>query len=542
MADAIVIGAGPNGLVAANRLADAGWAVTVVEEQDEPGGAVKSGELVEPGFVNDHCSSFYPLAVASPAIARLGLEKHGLRWLRSRAAVAHPAADGSCAVLSIDLEQTMASLEAFAAGDGDAWRRLYSLWERIGDQVMGMLATPFPHLRPAARLAAKLGPSGLLRLARLGALGVRRLAEEEFRGAGAGRLLAGNALHADLSPEMAPSAAYGWILCSLGQRFGFPIPEGGAGKLTEALVRRLRARGGELACGRRATRVLIRRGRAVGVELDGGERLGARRAVLADVDAPQLYRELVPGNLLGARVRDDVRRFQYDSATVKVDWTLDGPIPWTAAEAGGAATVHIADDLDFLSRHAACLMTGRIPSEPFLVFGQYRGVDPSRMPPGKEVAWAYTHVPQSPVGDAGPDGLSGRWDEPETEAFVARIEQQVERLAPGFRSSIRGRHVLTPPRFGATNRNLVNGALNGGTAQLHQQLVLRPIPRLGRPETPIRRLYLCSASIHPGGGVHGAPGEAGARVALLRDRLRRSGIALGGGAALAAALAGRRRG
>jgi phytoene dehydrogenase-like protein len=543
MPDAIVIGAGPNGLVAANRLADAGWEVTVVEEQDEPGGTVRSAELVEPGFVSDLLSAFYPLAVASPAIARLELEQHGLRWCRSRTALAHPSADGTCAVLSTDLEATMASLESFGSGDGEAWARLYSLWERIGDEVIGMVMSPMPPVRPAARLAIELGPSGLLRLARFGTLGVRRLAEEEFTGPAGGLLLAGNALHADLMPEMSPSALYGWLLTSLGQAVGFPTPEGGAGRLTEALVRRLRARGGELVCGMRAREVLIRRGRAVGVELDGGERLAARRAVLADVDAPQLYEELVREPALGARIRDDLRRFQFDSATVKVDWTLDAPIPWSAAEARGAGTVHVADDLDALTRYATDLVTGRIPAEPFMVLGQYAPVDRSRMPDGKEVAWAYAHVPQRPVGDAGRDGLTGTWDERETEAFVARMEERVERLAPGFRSSIRARHVLAPPDFDAIDRNLPNGAINGGTAQLHQQLVLRPIPGLGRAETPIRRLFLCSASIHPGGGVHGACGEAGARAALLRDRGERARIALGGAAAaatLAAIARGRR--
>lgn len=535
MPDAVVIGAGPNGLVAANRLADAGWSVTVVEEQPEPGGAVRSGELVEPGFVSDRFSAFYPLGVASPALRALRLEDFGLRWARSANAVAHPASDGTCAVIGPDVDATAASLDEFAAGDGDAWRRLYALWGRVGENALGMLTAPFPPVRSAAGLALKLPPRELLRLARIGTLGVRRFADEEFRGAGGGRLLAGSALHADLAPEMAPSAVYGWVLCSLAQQVGFPAPVGGAGELTGALVRRLQARGGELVCGERVVRVAVERGRAVGVELAGGERLGARRAVLADVDAPQLYLELLPPEAVPARVRDDLRRFEFDNATFKVDWTLDGPIPWAAPAARATGTVHVAEDMDFLTQHAAELMMRRIPARPYLVLGQYSTVDPTRMPPGKEVAWAYTHVPQRPRGDAGPDGLGGAWDEREREAFVARVEEQVERLAPGFRELIRARHVCAPPDFAAADRNLHGGALNGGTSQLHQQLVFRPVPGLGRPETPVHRLYLCSAAIHPGGGVHGGCGEAGARAALFRDRARRALPVAGAAAGLALA-------
>lgn len=541
MPDAVVIGAGPNGLVAANRLADAGWSVVVVEEQPEPGGAVRSGELVEPGFTSDRFSAFYPLGVASPALSALRLEDYGLRWARSANAVAHPASDGSCAVVGPDLDATAASLDGFAPGDGDAWRRLYGLWERVGENVLGMLTTPFPPVRSAAGLALKFPPRELLRLARIATLGVRRFATEEFRGAGGGRLLAGNALHADLSPEMTPSAVYGWVLCSLAQQVGFPAPVGGAGELTAALVRRLRARGGELVCGERVVRVAVERRRAVGVELAGGGSLSASRAVLADVDAPQLYLELLPPEAVPARVHDDLRRFEFDNATFKVDWTLDGPIPWAAPVARETGTIHVAEDMDFLTQHAAELMMRRIPAAPYLVLGQYSPVDRTRMPPGKEVAWAYTHVPQRPRGDAGPDGLEGKWDEREREVFVGRVEAQIERLAPGFRELIRARHVYAPPDFVAVDRNLRGGALNGGTSQLHQQLIFRPMPGLGRPETPVRRLYLCSAAIHPGGGVHGGCGEAGARAALFWDRARRTLPVAGAAAGLAVASRAARR-
>jgi phytoene dehydrogenase-like protein len=227
------------------------------------------------------------------------------------------------------------------------------------------------------------------------------------------------------------------------------------------------------------------------------------------------------------RLYEDLEHFQYDNSTVKVDWTLDAPIPWSAPGAREAGTVHVAEGIDALTRHAAELACRTIPDRPYLVMGQYAGVDPSRAPAGKEVAWAYTHVPQRIVADAGPDGLTGSWDERETERFAERIEAQVERLAPGFRSLIRGRHVFTPRTLEETNRNLVGGAINGGTAKLYQQLVFRPFPNLGRPETPIKRLYLGSASAHPGGGVHGGPGANAASAALEHGRRVRPGWIVG---------------
>ncbi len=516
--DAIVIGAGHNGLVAANLLADEGWDVLVLEAAAEPGGAVRSGELTVPGFRHDLFSAFYPLGAASPVMRGLDLERHGLRWRRAPLVVAHPTPDGRCAALSTDADATAASLDAFAAGDGEGWQRLYGLWERAGDQLLDTLFSPFPPVRAGTALARAIGPRELARFVRFGLLPVRRLAEEEFRGLGGALLLGGNALHADLAPETPGSGLYGWLLCCLGQKVGFPVPEGGAGQLTAALVRRLESRGGRVACGNEVTRILVRDGRARGVQTADGERLAAGRAVVADVGAPALYRRLVGVEHLPARLLEDLDRFQYDAGTVKVDWALAAPIPWAAPEARRAGTLHVADDLDDLTRYAAQLAMSRVPERPFLIVGQYAAADRSRQPPGAETAWAYTHVPQRIVGDAGPDGIAGHWDERETDAMAARIEQRIEELAPGFTGLIRGRHVFTPPLLEAANANLVGGAINGGTTQLHQQLVFRPVPGLGRPATAIDRLFLGSASAHPGGGVHGAAGANAARAALAGDR------------------------
>ncbi|MEU4054200.1 NAD(P)/FAD-dependent oxidoreductase [Streptomyces olivaceus] len=518
MPDAVVIGAGPNGLVAANLLADAGWSVTVLEEQPEPGGAVRHDSEVAPGFVNDLFSSFYPLAAASPVLRGLDLEDHGLRWSHAPHVLAHPLSDGTCAVLDRDVAATAASLEAFAPGDGAAWERLHEVWDRYRADIVDALFTPFPPVRAGARLALRLRGGGGLRLARTLVLPVRRMGEEEFRGEGGRLLLAGNALHADLAPEAAGSGGFGWLMSMLGQTYGFPVPVGGAGALTEALVRRLRARGGVVSCGRRVERVLVRERRAAGVRTADGETVTARRAVLADVSVPALYGGLVAPADLPDQVLTDVRRFQWDFATFKVDWALDGPVPWRCEPAAGAGTVHLADGLDELTRFAAQIAMRQVPDRPFSLFGQMTTSDPSRSPRGTESAWAYTHVPHHIRADAGEEGITGSWDSRERERMADRVERHVERFAPGFRALVRARRVLAPPTLQAMDANLEGGAINGGTTAMHQQLVFRPVPGTGRPETPVAGLFLASSGAHPGGGVHGAPGANAARAALRRDR------------------------
>jgi phytoene dehydrogenase-like protein len=515
MADAVVIGAGPNGLVAANVLADAGWSVEVIEEQPEPGGAVRSDRGVDPDFVSDLFSAFYPLAAASPVLAALHLEDEGLRWSHAPAALAHPLPDGRCAVLSRDLDTTAASVDAFAPGDGAAWRELYGLWEQVGESLLGSLFAPFPPVRAGLKLLSQVRAAGGLRLARTMLLPVRRLGEEHFGGEGGRLLLAGNVLHADLSPEAAVGGGFGWLMCMLAQTYGFPVPVGGASALTAALVRRLERLGGSVRCGERVTEVVVRGGRAVGVRTATGDAVRARRAVLADVSAPALFTRLVDPAFLPGRLLEDLRKgFQWDFSTFKVDWALGGPVPWSAEQAATAGTVHLADSVDDLTRFAAQIATKHVPDRPFALFGQMTTSDATRSPQGTESAWAYTHVPQDIKGDAGPDGLTGAWDRREQEAMADRVEARVERSAPGFRDRIRNRRILAPPTLQSLNANLEGGAINGGTTALHQQLVFRPTPGAARPETPVPGLYLASSGAHPGGGVHGGPGANAARAAL----------------------------
>ncbi|MGP8303405.1 phytoene desaturase family protein [Streptomyces inhibens] len=516
MPDAVVIGAGPNGLVAANLLADAGWTVEVLEEQNEPGGAVRSDRGVHPDYVNDLFSSFYPLAAASPVLSALRLYEQGLVWSHAPRVLAHPLTDGRCALLERDTADTAAGLEAFGAGDGAAWQALCGVWDRVGGDLVNAMFTPFPPLRATARLAARLRGAGGLRLARTMLLPVRRLGDEEFHGEAGRLLLAGNALHADLAPETAGSGGFGWLMSMLGQTYGFPVPAGGAQSLTAALVRRLQRSGGVVRCGERVVGIVVRSGRAVAVRTAIGETVPARRAVLADVSVPALYGRLVDSRYLPGPLLADLRRFQWDFATFKVDWALDGPVPWTAEGAATAGTVHLADGMDELTRFAAQIAMGQVPDRPFVLFGQMTTADATRSPAGTESAWAYTHVPHGIHGDAGEDGITGAWDPREQEMMAHRVEAQVERFAPGFRSRIVARRILAPPTLEAMNANLHGGALNGGTTAVHQQLVLRPLPGLGRPETPVEGLYLASAGAHPGGGVHGAPGANAARAALRR--------------------------
>ena len=513
MYDAVVVGAGPNGLVAANVLADAGWGVLVVEEQLTPGGAVSSGSYLGTDLPADVCSAFYPLAAASPAFAALRLEEHGLEWRHATVALANPLPGGDAAAIHRDVAETAEGLDAEHAGDGAAWRGLFDLYRRVSPALLAALCTPFPPLRPTARLLGTLGSSGLLRFARLALLGARRLGEEEFRGVHGRVIVAGCAAHADLSPESAGGGLFGWLLAMLAQAHGFPVPRGGAGELTAALVRRLEARGGEVVCGERAVAVTLGRGRARGVETEGGNRYGARRAVLADVSATSLYGELLDARALPRRVPDDVRRFQWDPATVKVDWRVEDGVPWRAPVVKRAGTVHLTRGVDDLTRSSADIAMGTVPAHPFILVGQPAVADPSRASGGHVAIWAYAHVPAEVRAD--PYGvLRGPWDESGLATFADRLEARIEGDAPGFRSKVVSRHVMGPAELAAHDANLDHGALNGGTSALHQQLVLRPIPGLGRPETPIPGLYLASASAHPGGGVHGACGWNAARAAL----------------------------
>ncbi len=506
-ADAIVIGAGHNGLVAANMLADAGWDVHVLEATGQPGGAVRSDYVTAPGYLSDLFSSFYPLSYVSPILRDLRLDEYGLRWIHAPDVITHLLPDGRAARLNLDPEITAASVEEFAPGDGERWFHAYDDWRAISTPMIDALFTPFPPVVSTVRMLRTLRVAGALRLARRLLLPAREMGNELFEGEGAKLLLAGCALHTDLSPEEAGGGIYGWLLAMLGQQSGWPVPAGGAQKITDALVARLEQRGGRISYNARVERVLIARGRAMGARTADGRNWRARRAVVADVTAPALFLDLVGAGWLPPRFVEDLDHFRWDGATVKVDWALSAPMPWKNQAATGAGTVHLGADLNGLTRYSAALATDEVPRDPFLLLGQMTTADPSHSPAGTESLWSYTHLPHRQ-----------HWEADEIAAHVARMEAVLEEHAPGFGRLVVGRNVFSPADLEREDPSLVGGAIAGGTAAAYQQLFLRPVPGLGRPDTPVDRLYLASASAHPGGGVHGAPGANAARAAIVRDR------------------------
>lgn len=518
--DAVVIGAGHNGLVAANDLADAGWDVVVLEAASEPGGAVRSAEVTAPGFLTDLFSAFYPMTAASPVMQRLGLDDHGLRWVHAPTVLGHARPDAPAALLHRDARRSAEGLERERAGDGEAWMQLHDTWDRYGRATLDALLSPFPPVRAGIRLGWR-ARTDLLELARMLVLPVRRLADERFAGPAPGLLLAGNALHADVTPEAAPSAMLGWLLCGLAQTVGFPVPEGGAGRITDALTARLEKAGGTVRCATPVERITVEHGRATAVDTPDGV-IRARRAVIAAVDAEVLFGRLLAEDDLPSRFLAGLRRFHRAGATVKVNWAVDGAVPWQDAALRQCGTVHVADSLAELTMTSAELAIDRLPARPFLLVGQMTTSDPQRSPAGTESLWAYTHVPQHPTSDA--DGDLLRVGQPlagsDLDRFVARMEDRLEAHAPGFRDRVLARHVQGPCDLEAADASLVGGDISGGTSQMHQQLIFRPVPGLARPETPVAGLYLASASAHPGGSVHGACGANAASAAIWRVRAR----------------------
>jgi len=518
--DAVVIGSGPNGLVAANPLVDAGWSVLVLEGQPDLGGAVRSDRDVHPDFVHDTFSAFYPLAAASPTIRSFHLEEHGLVWRHAPAVLGHPFPDGSWALLDRDRAVTATWFDDQHPGDGDAWLELCRQWDAIGERLIQGLLTPFPPVR------ATLG--GLLRLPRAGGLPfvkdlltpVTGLGRSRFGGEAPRIVLAGNAGHADIPLDAPGSGLMALLMSLMGQTGGFPVPEGGAGELTQALARRLRSAGGEIRCSSPVDHLGTSGGRVRTVHVDG-ETFTAERAVVATVVAPKLYGDLLDAADVPARVQRGMRGFQLDPGTVKVDWALSGPVPWAGEPAKAPGTVHVADSVADIVEATGQVSAGLVPARPFMLAGQMTTSDPTRSPAGTESMWAYTHVPQETRDDAGGDAIRGAWDHDDLERFADRMQSRFEKLAPGFGSLVLERRILGPHELERRDANLVGGAINGGTAQLHQQLVFRPVPGPGRAETGVPGLYLGGASAHPGGGVHGAAGMNAARAALAHHRLRR---------------------
>ncbi len=467
--DAIVIGAGPNGLAAAITLARAGRSVLVVEANETVGGGARSAQLTLPNFVHDICSAVHPLGVGSPFFRGLPLHQHGLQWIHPPAPLTHPFDDGTAATLERSVRATGATL----GHDAEAYWRLMAPIARNWEKIAATTHAPL-------RL-----PRHLLALTRFGLRAIwpaRGLAEVWFRGDRARGLFGGLGAHSILPLERAPSAAAGLVLAALGHAYGWPIPCGGSQKIADALASYLRSLGGEIITGQRVETLA---------------QLPPARALLFDVTPRQLLQ--IVGDRLPAHYRSALGHYRYGPGVFKVDWALDGPIPWRAAECFRAATIHIGGTLPEIAESERAVWQGRHAERPLVLLAQQSLFDDSRAPDGKHTAWAYCHVPHGSNVD-----------------MTARIEAQIERFAPGFRDQILARNVMGPAAMETHNANYIGGDINGGVQDFFQ-LYTRPTWSLTPYRTPAQGIYICSSSTPPGGGVHGLCGYFAAQAALSDD-------------------------
>lgn len=467
--DAIVVGAGPNGLAAAIELARAGRQVRIYEAADEVGGGSRSAELTLPGFIHDVCSAVHPLGVASTFFRSLDLARHGLEWVQPQAPLAHALAPGRSVVLERDLEATRRNV----GRDGDAWVRLFGPlareWERLAPTLLGPVVRPPRHPLLLARfgLPAVLPATSLARIA--------------FREPAARALFAGMAGHSMLRLGRPLTASFGLVLGMLAHAVGWPVARGGSGRIAAALEAEARSLGVEIVIGHR---------------VDALAELPDARTVILDLTPRQVV--AVAGDRLPSGYRGQLERYRYGPGAFKVDWALDGPIPWADPVTARAGTVHVGGTMTEVAASEDAVDRGTPSDRPFVLLVQPTMADPSRAPEGKHIAWAYCHVPHGSDVD-----------------MTDAIERQVERFAPGFRDLVLARSVKNAPAMEAYDGNYIGGDINGGIQDV-RQLLFRPVLRWNPYTTPDPGLFLCSSSTPPGGGVHGMGGLHAARAVLHR--------------------------
>jgi phytoene dehydrogenase-like protein len=476
--DVAIVGSGPNGLAAAIALAREGLSVLVLEAKPTIGGGARTEESTLPGFHHDVCSAIHPMGVVSPFLRDLPLADHGLAWAFSPSAIAHPFDDGTAASLHYSLESTAEGL----GDDAEAYRRLMTPFAadpgRVFDDILRPIATwPLPR-HPFL-------------LARFGLLGLRSAISlsDRFKTREAKALLAGSAAHSFLPLDRIGSASFGLALMLAGHATGWPAARGGSVAIVDAMAAYLSVLGGE-----------IRTNHHVRSLSD----VPPSRAILFDVTPRQL--ETIAGDELPSRFRRKLRRFRYGPGVFKVDWALDGPVPWRAPACSRSATVHVGGTIEEIAEHEHAVFHGRMTDRPFVLVAQQSLFDSSRAPAGKHTGWAYCHVPHG-----------------STEDVTDRIERQIERFAPGFRDLILARRTINTAEYEAHNPNLVGGDIGGGSNTMSQFLT-RPFPAFDPYATPNPGIFLCSSSTPPGGGVHGMCGYWAAR-SVLRKVFGRSRIA-----------------
>jgi phytoene dehydrogenase-like protein len=466
--DAIVVGAGPNGLAAAITLARAGRSVQVLEANDTIGGGARSAELTLPGLLHDLCSSVHPLGAASPFFRTLPLARLGVDWVFPPAALAHPFDDGTAAVLYRSVAATSETLGRDAA----SYRRWMQPLAAGCDKIVEDLLAPlhFPH-----------HPFTFARFGFPALLPARTFADIAFKGKHARGMFAGMAAHSMIPLEEPGTAGFGFVLAISGHGVGWPFARGGSQTIADALASYLHSLGGETKTGMRVE------------SLDG---LPPSAVKLFDVTPKQLL--CIAGDHLKGGYRSNLERYRYGPGVFKLDLALDGPIPWKARECTEAGTVHLGGTLEEIAAVERQVHDGECPERPFVLIAQSSLFDPTRAPKGKHTVWAYCHVPSGSAID-----------------MTDRIEAQIERFAPGFRGRILARSVLPPSEVERHNANYIGGDINGGVQDL-LQFYTRPAPRLDPYSTSAKDIYICSSSSPPGGGVHGMCGYFAARSALRR--------------------------